>query len=273
MLEARRVRRYVLRLDDGAVLPDALETALSAARVRRATLRGAGELRSVELAAGEDGAPRAFEGALELLALEGRFDASAGPGVEARVQVARETEAGLQLVGGRLLEAVARDVELEVEGLEDLEEVRGLAALEKGRAVRRERERDAAPAPDPGSPWAAVAEASAAVEAPPPEPAPRRPRRRPAADLPPLMRPDPIPEKRRQEASAPLTTETPERGDHVEHRQFGLCRVDGEDAHGGLVIRLPSGRRKTINLDYLEVLPPRTGADGRIFPLRPRRKG
>ncbi len=62
------------------------------------------------------------------------------------------------------------------------------------------------------------------------------------------------------------------KGDYVEHRQFGLCRVDGEDPDGALILRLPSGNRKHIRLDFLEVLPPRQDGERRIYPLRPRKR-
>ena len=72
----------------------------------------------------------------------------------------------------------------------------------------------------------------------------------------------------------PATAEelVPARGDWVEHRQFGLCRVDRESEDGGLWIRLPSGVHKSIRLDVMEVLPPKMDGDKRIFPVRPRRK-
>ena len=64
----------------------------------------------------------------------------------------------------------------------------------------------------------------------------------------------------------------PAKGDWIDHRQFGLCRVDGDDEDGGLRIRLPSGIRKVIKLDVLEVLSPRLEGERKIFPLRPRRR-
>lgn len=65
---------------------------------------------------------------------------------------------------------------------------------------------------------------------------------------------------------------TPTKGDWVDHRQFGLCRVDGENVDGGLLIRLPSGMRKVVHLETLEALPPRFEGDRRIYPLRPRKR-
>jgi predicted DNA-binding protein with PD1-like motif len=64
----------------------------------------------------------------------------------------------------------------------------------------------------------------------------------------------------------------PVAGDWVDHRQFGLCRVDRALPDGELMIKLETGRRKEIRLDYLEVLPFRMDGTRRIFPLRPRKK-
>jgi hypothetical protein len=83
-------------------------------------------------------------------------------------------------------------------------------------------------------------------------------------------------ERERPLKSSPIDDEgpflEPKKGDWVEHRQFGLCRVDGEDADGALILRLPNAQRKHIRLDVMEVLPPRHDGDRRIFPLRPRAK-
>ena len=81
----------------------------------------------------------------------------------------------------------------------------------------------------------------------------------------------PIPEKKKTidtEADEPNL----EPGDWVAHKQFGLCRVEGEDAEGALIIRLPSGVRKAIRLDYMRILPCTVQDDRRIFPLEPRKK-
>lgn len=73
-------------------------------------------------------------------------------------------------------------------------------------------------------------------------------------------------------ASDELDEPVLQKGDWVEHRQFGLCRVDGEDAEGAIIIKLPSGMRKHIKLDFLEVLTPRQDGERRIYPLRPRKR-
>jgi predicted DNA-binding protein with PD1-like motif len=115
--------------------------------------------------------------------------------------------------------------------------------------------------------WSDVIVASERAEsaATPPSP-PRRASSRPSAPhLPP-----PIP--RRERESDFLAEPVPQKGDFVDHRQFGVCRVEGEDGDGGLRIRLPSGVRKVIKLDVFEVLPPRHEGERKVFVLRPRRR-
>jgi hypothetical protein len=64
-----------------------------------------------------------------------------------------------------------------------------------------------------------------------------------------------------------------ERGDHVSHKQFGLCKVERIDDDGALRVKLPSGQRKEIKLDPFTVQGPRLdGAGRRVFDLVPRRK-
>ena len=58
----------------------------------------------------------------------------------------------------------------------------------------------------------------------------------------------------------------------MQHRQFGLCKVEKEDGSGGIVIKLQSGVRKTIKLAYLEVGSPRQEGGRRVFPIRPRKR-
>jgi hypothetical protein len=86
----------------------------------------------------------------------------------------------------------------------------------------------------------------------------------------PAPTPDPIPTKKRQ-ASTYMDEHYPEKGDWVDHARFGLCRVDGETPDGGLLIKLPSGARKTIKLDYLVVGEPRDENGTRVFPVGPKK--
>lgn len=126
-----------------------------------------------------------------------------------------------------------------------------------------------------GISWAQAAAASKEAEeraARAPAPRPRRTGPPEAPHLPPpIPGLGPIPERERASPSF-LDEPVPQKGDWIDHRQFGLCRIEGEDEEGGLRIRLPSGVRKVIKLDFFEVLPPRHEGERKVFPLRPRRR-
>jgi predicted DNA-binding protein with PD1-like motif len=204
-----------------------------------------------------------LEGALAMRLGEPAFE------LEATVcrEIATEHARSLPAQGGRLVAASALVVECVLEVLEDVrverqdddaiglpvwrtgDRVPGVLARARGKAVS-EPPAPAVTAPSPAPPrepvpaspasvaaasWAAVAAVSAAAPAPD-DAGPRE----------------------------------PQKGDWVEHRQFGLCRVEGDDPDGGVRVRLPSGARKTLRLDILEVLPPRREADRTVFPVRPR---
>ncbi len=177
--------------------------------------------------------------------------------------------------GGLSLGFEADDlVERLVDGPSDTDEPAGIggwaaAAAASAAAKRREVVEDAELT------WAQVAAVSESSRAVPPRPATRlrtRPRAEPTVPLP---RVDPIP-TRRDRAEEPdfLDEPMPERGDHVSHKQFGLCKVERIDDEGGLRVKLPSGQRKQIKLDPFVVQGPRAdGAGRRVFDLVPRRKG
>jgi predicted DNA-binding protein with PD1-like motif len=116
--------------------------------------------------------------------------------------------------------------------------------------------------------WADVARASSMAEASKPPSAVVVERKSPSA----LVATVPIFDKPKERADADGEEPIPKKGDWVDHRQFGLCRVDGENVDGGLLIRLPSGMRKVVHLETLEALPPRYEGDRRIYPLRPRKR-
>jgi len=257
-------------------------------------------------------APRRIEGPLALLACEGNVSMRLGePYVELRAALSREGDAGLVVVGGQLAIASALNVELMCEVFEDVrldrdegretglsgvkgEKTPGVTARPSERVGRSMRDRAAEPSPvsstsaaprivtaasrpepivEPAAPtasppaaggpvgWGDVARASAAVES-----APSRDRK--ASSSVPL-----VPQfDKKPEASATSDEPEPKKGDWIDHRQFGLCRVDGEGVDGGLLVRLPSGMRKVIHTETLEVMQPRFEGDRRIFPLRPRTK-
>jgi hypothetical protein len=125
--------------------------------------------------------------------------------------------------------------------------------------------------------WAQAAAVSEAARAAPARHAPSklgRPTRPRVESSVPLPRVDPIPTSR-DRAVEPEYLEEPvlERGDHVSHKQFGLCKIERVDDDGALRVKLPSGQRKEIKLDPFTVQGPRLdGAGRRVFDLVPRRK-
>ena len=248
-------------------------------------------------------APRRIEGPLTLLAGEGNISFRLGePFVEMRGAFSRETDMGVQTVGGQLVVMSALNVEFMIEVFEDVrldrdeERETGLSVWkgEKTPGVVARATKNLAPAltrepsrgmplvqttmptprampqasdtldeesppvldeaPAEGVSWSMVAAASERVEKP--------------SSAGSLIAARPIGGVSR---AAP-SDDAPKRGDYVEHRQFGLCRVEGVDPEGALIIRLTSGIRKTIHMDPFEPAPPRFEGDRRIIALRPRKR-
>jgi predicted DNA-binding protein with PD1-like motif len=63
----------------------------------------------------------------------------------------------------------------------------------------------------------------------------------------------------------------PVKGDWLDHRKFGVCKIEGLSGDGVCIIKLPNATRKKIKLDALRVLPPRTEGTRKIFPVHPRK--
>lgn len=121
--------------------------------------------------------------------------------------------------------------------------------------------------------WAQVAAVSDAASRVPARPAPRG-RAKPTPTVP-LLPKEPLPGVRARPSKAvvDLDEPTPERNDWVSHRQFGLCKVERVHEDGGLLVKLPTARRKLIKLDPFVVRGPRLDGQGRrVFDLEPRRK-
>jgi predicted DNA-binding protein with PD1-like motif len=309
VFEARRTRRIVGRLERGESVLDALAELAVQREFTSAWFQATGPLESAELAVydvetGKHSLPRRV-GACTAVQITGnlsRLGALPFAHAHALVVPARGDDgmhAG-EPVAGELRAALSVAVEFVIEVFEDVvldrmpDDATGLA-LWRGRAT-------ATVAASPAQlGWAAAAheaerleaeraavEARAAAEAKAAasrggwggggrESRGREPQRPRAPQLPPervvpqAFAAQPIPEKKRgaaEEADEPVL----EPGDWVAHKQFGLCRVDGEDAEGALVIRLPSGVRKSIRLDFLRVLPAHEQDGRRVFPLEPRRR-
>lgn len=219
-------------------------------------VRGVGKLRWVELSG-----PGRVRGPLVLLSLEG----SLGPDGQLAATVAKSDGS---VLGGMLVDAGAERVELFVERFVE-------AAAPSKSWVAPAEDEDDAPAPAAPS-WGEVAAASAQQQtdtnaavawqqvAAASEPAPEPPR--PSRAAPRSKRGS----SKRSNAAVPELL--PQKGDFIHHRQFGRCKIDGPAKGGGVVVRLPSGIRKTIRLDYLDVGQPRDENGRRVFPVRPKKR-
>lgn len=264
--DATDARRYLLRFGPEEELVEALVGWVSM-RGGRATVRGTGAFAS-SVIADVEGEERKIAAA-EAIAISGVVD---GGKAQLRVTLLR----GMQPIGGTLVSAKALGADLEVFVLDadSAPEVSspttatpgwGDAAAASAAAQATPKPAQAAPSGAPS--WADAAAASQqAAQAPKPR---RKRKKKPSA---PLFQPDPLPGQKKKDLSY-LDEPQPERGDYVRHKQFGKCRVERVGEDGGLVIKLPGGRRKQIKLTVLEVLEPTEDHQGRlVFPLEPRKK-
>jgi predicted DNA-binding protein with PD1-like motif len=283
--ETRHVRRFVVRLEPGEDLAASLSRFAQADGYRAGWVKGRGLLEWAELAS-FDGEDRAFRSAKRIegpltVAFEGALAMRLGePTFELDGMVSREVDGVPHALGGRITQASALSVECVIEVFEDVRLERqedatlGLPVWRSGERIpgvaARARAVVAEPS-KPGTPKPAITP-STPVRAAEPAPTTGLAKPEPTADKPaPLVSWAAVAAVSKN-APEPEANESsdPQRGDFVEHRQFGLCRVEGDDPDGGTRIRLPSGARKTLRLDVMEVLPPRREAGRVVYPIRPR---
>jgi predicted DNA-binding protein with PD1-like motif len=248
MTDDLRIR--AVRFESGAILPAAAEAAAADEALGFCDVRGFGELNWVELQP-TAGGTRRLRGPLDLLGLQGRLRRAGDVVLSDWIcTVSRETDNGIEVIGGRLVAAECSFAEVSLTPLTAV-------ACESGKR------------PDDGP-----AATSSPVEA--------RPEARPAASAPSPAAPAPaaamfaeaIAESRRQEASAPDWDREdevrPSRGDVVNHLQFGRCKVLRiDDDH--VTLRKPDGRTVQLGLPVLSFRAVDTEGPGRAFDVRIRR--
>lgn len=310
VFESRIARRFVGRLERGEEVIQTLQQLCEHERIRSAWLHGAGILEWVELTEWDAEreawrAPTRLDGPLTVLSLEGNVAIRKGPPfVQLHVMLSRQTgSSSFETVGGTLSAARVYAIDFAFDVYDDVrlerdEDAQTGLSLFKGSSVRGifarggktvvapppshvpERVVEAHVAEDSpvarvgaesgGISWARAAQASEEAErriSAAVAQKPTRAKEKPLGHLP------FVPESKDRGVDLSFLDEpVPVKGDYVDHRQFGVCRVEGEDEDGGVKIRLPSGVRKTIKLDFLEVLPPRHEGDRKVFPLRPRKR-
>jgi predicted DNA-binding protein with PD1-like motif len=258
--ESRRSRRLVGRLDRGADLVAEIVAVCRAHGVRSAEVRALGSLEEVELRPGA-GATRRFVAPLTIVHLEGVVAEEQGAlRVDAACALSRDRDDGIELLGGRLVQARALAVEFVIDAFDDLvlrraaDDVTGLPSLVGAEPAPEEIEEPtpiARPAPPafeaPARGRVATPGAAAAVDTAPSwaEVA------RHSAARPPVEE-EVVPDG---EDDEPLRS-----GDVIEHPRFGRCeveRIEGDSEYAQ--VRLRNRRLVRLSLDVLQLV--REGQD------------
>jgi predicted DNA-binding protein with PD1-like motif len=267
-------RHLLVRLGDGARLPDALLGALRDEVVLAGWVRASGILADVQLRAydpksGGLATARRIAGPVHAVVIEGSVGLAAGDvSCGLRAVLARETETGVETIAGEIADARVIALEAIVTALDEVAAARALdrsgvwlfdlasvSAQGGGASKPQPSAASPAPAPSPTAPsppaaapspqWAEAARAS--EEAPAPKPAGPRPS--------PTFTPQALPMRPVKPPAPDIDQIYPDAGDVVEHFAFGRCEVvksDGDRLH----VRLgKDGRVKEISLDMLRVTP------------------
>jgi predicted DNA-binding protein with PD1-like motif len=220
VVSSDKARFLFLTAGEGEPLVDALTRALRDEVVTAGWVRGSGDLRNVVLRG------RKLDGEVQAISIEGSVSLGDDVQVKLRGVLARETDAGLQTLGGEILSADVVRLELFVIAVDEAEE--------------------------PAT-WQEAARAVAAAPPPPPEPRPAAPPQQPQQPQASLQAviPPRIVSRPNEYDHGP----TPEAGDVVDHFAFGRCEVlksDGDRLH----LRMQKDQRiKEIALEMLKITP------------------
>ena len=238
-----------LRLEGDFALPDAVLDAARRAGLVFADVSGFGALHWVELAKGDSVARLA--GPFDLLDLKGRIRRVGELDLaEFVVTLSRHTDAGIEVLGGRLARASGSFVELRFEPL------LALAASAGAQPAARPQEAAAVPTPQPVR-----------------EPAPPRAERNALGE----KWAEALAESKRLEKGAAAgvwddgpPAVVPTRGDVVVHRQFGRCVVAKiDDDH--IFLKKPDGRIVQLGLPILEFAIQGAEGEATVFGVQVRR--
>jgi predicted DNA-binding protein with PD1-like motif len=271
---SEKTRHLVLRLGAGEQLPDAIRERLREEGVAGGWLRASGVLTDVELrgydaSIGGLAAARRFAGPLQALSIEGAIGASDGePSCALRAVLAREGDAGLELLGGEVESARVVALEVLVTVLDDVAIVRSFDEQAGVWIIAGSAPGDGPPPrPQPPAAQRAWSGAVAASVEPARDVAGRTsPATSPSART--AMRMPQRPARQTVDLDSPV----PDAGDVVEHFAFGRCDVvksDGDRLH--LKIH-KDGRVREIALEMLRVVRLDEGADSAAAGTRRRFK-
>jgi predicted DNA-binding protein with PD1-like motif len=254
LVEARRTRNLIVRLDRGEELAQVLQRTLDQAEARAAWITGVGSVEAAELAVFDqtrrDNRTRRVDTPCEVVSLTGNISLLEGTSfLRLSATLARETDAGLQVLAGQLLWARAFALELHVVAFDDV----SLARLPDDRTGLALLGMRGGPALDPS---ASLARGPDVTPRPSPVQQPG------IVDSPPVM-------ARPMRHQAEQHEAYPETGDRVNHFHFGVCVVIGSDGDKIRLRQERDGRVREVALTMLRIDAPTTGDDGtRLFELR-----
>ncbi|MCC6556858.1 MAG: DNA-binding protein [Polyangiaceae bacterium] len=247
LLEARRARHLVVRLDRGEELPGALLRALDEAEARAGWIEGAGSLEAAEIAVVDQATrgyakTRRIEGPCDAVSLTGNVALLQGEGsLRLWTTLARETDVGLQLAAGELVWARVYALELRITVFDDIALAR-VADDRTGLGLLVAQPLGAGAAPLAAA--AAIASAEPARATPPAPPA--------AAEPSPALPPRPARPKQDEEQHYP------EVDDLVTHFHFGECVVLSSDGERIRLRQERDGRVREVSLTMLRAEAPTT---------------
>lgn len=275
--ESRSVRRIVGHLPQGSELIESVLTICQERGVRCGTVTITGVVHEVTLlhydaAARENGMPRHFRGALQLLLAQGTVaELNAKLDLSLSLLASRLTDNGIQVLGGLCGGAAVVACEFVIEAYEDLllrrapDRSTGLNLLSEAFSAVQDPPASAPPA-DGAQPRAPVAPPASPAPEPPREkdsPPPSRPRRfdgkgQMARVTEPAAPPAPEPPPSRHRGPLSLVESQPERsvsvGDLLDHPKFGRCEVQKTSVDDEFVtVRLRNNRLVRLSLEVLEL--------------------
>jgi predicted DNA-binding protein with PD1-like motif len=279
VFKSQASRHLVVRVHRGEGVIEALHDLCARESVSAATVTGHGLLESVrfDMFDGRSrtyGDARGFVGALELLSLSGHVSAGERePDLHLHATVARDTDNGLQVLGGRLLEANAYAVELTLAVHDDLslqrvpEKDSGLFAWRAGAAREtREETRRTAREPEPARERSPEPVRERTPSVPPPAAGAKLSLAEVAKQL------EAMPAKRGRESAELDEGVSIEKGDVLIHPTWGETEVVREDDPGQYVLRLArSGAFKTIRVDIFDISLRGARGSNSVYDLKPRR--
>ncbi len=233
-----------VHLKGGVELLAEIRALVGRANLTFCNVHGFGELESVELKGSQNSESVILEGPFALLSLHGRVRQVNNVCIdEYTCSLSRQTDNGIQLIGGRLSSAIVESVELTLTQLTLLESE---ASSAKGSGAGRTTASTHQPSPTQVEPTAVHAppEADNVWTSPTETDASTQQKWAQA-----------IAESRRIEREAPPLDDEPEdrpdHGDIVNHRQFGRCTVTRiDDEH--VTLRKPNGRQVQLGLHILK---------------------